>query len=235
MHGKARLVVVFSALFLTMCRQFAAPISTIDGMSCRAYTAYFVQGLGTSKGLECYYTCPDEIVGPLNFEVDPALQATKGDLDRLYCGIAPQWTATAVSTSTVRPPTVSPTSSASPIPAASATSPASPTAEPGLAPPASLLTGRVTMCDTGAALISFRMIEPPADLTGKTLTAQIGEQERDCSINPTNTSLVTCTLPAGVTFPARVVVRLDDLVVNDFTFDGIGCAELTTPIPTTTP
>jgi hypothetical protein len=235
MHKKARLVVVFSALLITMCRQYAAPVSTIDGMSCRAYTAYFVQGLGTSKGLECYYTCPDEVVGPLNFEIDPALQATKGDLDRTYCGIAPQWTATAVSTGMVLTPTVLPTSTTSPIPTASATSPASPTAEPELTSPATLLTGQVTMCDTGAALISFRMIEPPPDLTGKTLTAQIGEQEGDCYINPTNTSLITCTLPAGVTFPARVVVRLDGPAVNDFTFDGLGCAELTTPVPTTTP
>jgi hypothetical protein len=235
MYGKARLVVVVSALLLTMCRQYAAPVSTIEGMSCRAYTAYFVRGLGTSKGLECYYTCPGEIVGPLNFEIDPALQATKGDLDRIYCGIAPEWTATPVSTGMALTPAVSPPSTSSPIPTASAVSPASPTAEIELTSPAALLTGRVTMCDTGAALISFRMIEPPPDLTGKTLTAQIDDQERDCYINQTNTSLVTCTLPAGVTFPARVVVRLDGLAVNEFTFDGLGCAELTTPVPTTTP
>jgi hypothetical protein len=236
MPGKLKLVVVFSFFFLTMCRGYAAPVSTIDGMSCRAYTAYFEQGFGTSKGLECYYTCPDEIVvGPLDFQADPAYSATKGDLDRLYCGIAPVWTATAVSTNIAMTTTASPISSASPIPTASATSPASPTAETSLTSQAPLFTGSVTMCDTGAALISFRLIEPPPDLTGKTLTAQIDEQESICAINPTNPSLMTCTLPTNMTFPARVVVSLDGLVVNDFTFDGIGCAELTTPIPTTTP
>ena len=91
------------------------------------------------------------------------------------------------------------------------------------------------MCDTGAALISFRMIEPVSDLTGKTLSTQIDAQESTCFINPTNPSLMTCTIPADVTFPASVVVSLDGLVVNDFIFDGIGCAELTTPMPTTTP
>lgn len=235
MHRKLKLAVVFSALLLPMCRAYAAPVSTIDGLSCRAYRAYFEEGLSTSKGLECYYTCPDETVGPLNFEADPSLSATKGDLDRIYCGIAPEWTATAISTDIALTPTVSPSSTASPIPTASATSPASPTAETELTSQAALLTGRVTMCDTGSALISFRMIEPPPDLTGKTLTTQIGEQESNCYINPTNTSLMTCTMPADVTFPARVVVSLDDLVVNDFTFDGIGCAQLTTPMPTTTP
>src|SRR5215216_266121 len=234
MQKKLKLV-VFSAFLLTMCREYAAPVSTIDGMSCRAYTAYLEEGLRTSKGLECYYTCPYEIVGPLNFMADPALSATKEDLDREYCGIAPEWTATPVSTSIALTPTVSLTSTASPIPTASATSPASPTAELVLTSQPSLLTGRVTMCDTGAALISFRIVDTPPDLIGKTLTTQIDAQESTCYNNPTNPSLMTCTIPADVTFPARVIVSLDGLVVNDFTFDGIGCIQITTPLPTTTP
>jgi hypothetical protein len=99
----------------------------------------------------------------------------------------------------------------------------------------SLLTGRVTMCDTGGNLINFRLAELPPDLTGKTLTAQIAEQESTCYINPTNPSLMTCTLPPGVTFPAQVVVTMDGAVVIDFVYDGLECAQITTPIPTTTP
>jgi hypothetical protein len=91
------------------------------------------------------------------------------------------------------------------------------------------------MCDTGADLVSFRIVQPPPDLTGKTLTVQIAEQESACYVNQTNPSLLTCTIPAGVTFPARVVVNLDGAVVNDFNYDGLYCAELTTPIATTTP
>ena len=84
-------------------------------------------------------------------------------------------------------------------------------------------------------MISFRVVEPPPDLTGKALTAQIAEQESSCYINPTNPSLMTCTIPGGVIFPARVVVSVDGAVANDFIYDGLGCAEITTPVATTTP
>jgi hypothetical protein len=98
-----------------------------------------------------------------------------------------------------------------------------------------LLTGRVLMCDMGANLINFRMVQPSPDLTGKTLTAQIDGMESQCYVNQTNATLLTCTLPTEVTFPLRVVVSLDGAVVNDFTYDGIGCEILTTAVPTTTP
>jgi len=229
---KLFLTLAFSALFLTMCRVYAQsePANSIEGLSCRAYTGYFEQGLGTSNGLECYYECPNGTVGPLDFEEDPSLSASKGDLDRLYCGIAaPQFTPTDSSAS------MSPTPELSPTPAASATAQASPTAEITPTPLPPVLSGRVTMCDTGINLISFRIVEPPPDLTGKTLTVEIADTETTCTVNPTNLSLLTCTIPPLVTFPASVVARLDGAVVNDFTFDGIGCDQLSTPMPTTTP
>lgn len=202
----------FSALLLTMCRTYEqsqpVPSTSIEGLSCRAYTG----------GLECYYECPNGTVGPLDFEADPSLSASKVDLDRLYCGVtAPQFTPT------------DPSASTSPTPAASATAQASPTPLPPV------LSGRVTMCDTGINLISFRIVEPPPDLTGKTLTVEIADIETTCTMNPTNPSLLTCTIPPLVTFPASVVARLDGAVVNDFIFDGIGCGELSTPMPTITP
>jgi len=92
------------------------------------------------------------------------------------------------------------------------------------------------MCDIGTdRLISFRTVQPPPDLTAKTLMVRIAEQETTCTVNPTNPSLLTCAIPAGVTFPAAVVVSLDDAVVNDFIYDGLGCAKLSTPIVTTAP
>lgn len=232
MGKKLRLFVVFSFFLLTtMCRSYSdgIPISAINGLSCRNYTAYFEDGLGTSKGLECYYACPDKTVGPLDFKVDPALSVTKGDLDRMYCGIAPQFTPTALSVS------LSPTPVGSPTLALSPTAQASATAEIPVTAQLPLLTGGVTMCDTGVNLISFRIVQPPPDLTGKTLTAQIAEQESTCYVNPTNPSLMSCTIPTGVTFPARVVVSVDGAVVNDFVYDGLGCAQISTPIATTTP
>jgi len=231
MRKKLKLFIVFSCFLLTMCRRYdeGAPLLTMAGLSCRNYTAYFEHGLSTSKGLECYYACPDKTIGPLDFQVDPALNYTKGDMDRLYCAIEAQPTAT------VSSPSASPTSVASPTVVSSPTPEASPTAEITLTPAAPLLTGKVTMCDTGTKMISFRVIEPAPELTGKTLTAQIADQDSNCYLNPTNPSLMTCTIAPGVTFPARVVLSVDGVVVNDFTYDGLGCAQISTPMPTTTP
>jgi hypothetical protein len=145
---------------------------------------------------------------------------------------------------TVTPATLTPTSVASPSPTSAAASPtpaASETAEPTatpeitLTPQAPLLTGRVTMCDTGANLISFRIRQPPPDLTGQTITAQIADAASTCYVNQTNPSLLTCRIPAGVEFPARVVISIDGAVAQDFTYDGLGCEQLSTPLPTTTP
>lgn len=232
MRKKLKLFVVFASLLVTtMCRSYSdgVPISSIEGLSCRNYTAYFEEGLGISQGLECNYVCPDKTVGPLDFNVDPSLLVTKGDLDRIYCGIEPQFTPTALSASASPTPVESPTLALSPTAQASATPEVATTAQ------SPLLTGSVTMCDTGVNLISFRIAQPPPDLTGKTLTAQIAEQESSCFVNPTNPSLMTCTIPAGVTFPAHVVVSVDGAVANDFVYDGLGCTQISTPVATTTP
>ena len=233
MLRKIKLFLAFPfALLLTMCRFYdeGERVTTINGLSCQGYTNYFGQGAAITKGLECYYECPQEVVGPLDFETDPSLSASKADLDRMLCGItAPQFTPTEPAAS------VSPTPAVSATPIASATAQASPTATISPTAPPSLLTGQTTMCDLGANLINFRMVEPVPDLTDKTVTVEIADIETTCTVNPTNPSLLTCTIPSLVTFPARVVVSLDGAVVNDFTYEGIGCDELTTPMPTTTP
>src|SRR5215211_529241 len=207
MPRKIKLFLAFSAtLLLTMCRFYdeGERVTPINGLSCQAYTDYFEQGLGSSKGLECYYECPQEVVGPLEFEADPSLSTSKEDLDRTLCGVtAPQFTPTEPSASVFPTPILSAT------PAASATAQASPTARMSPTAPPPLLTGEVTNCD-GAT-----------NLTDKTLTVQIAELESTCAVNQVNPSLLTCTIPAAVTFPASVVVSLDGVVVNEFTYDGL--------------
>src|SRR5918996_6149107 len=163
---KPVIVIVFSALLLTMCRFYGqnTAVTPIEGLSCQAYTDYFERGFGASKGLECYYTCPDETVaGPLDFETDPSFSFSKGDLDREFCGVVPQFTPTDPAANASPTPVASPTEAASPTAEASPTPQASPT------PEQPLLTGQTTMCDLGANLINFRMFEPVPDLTDKTL------------------------------------------------------------------
>ncbi|MEO5888338.1 MAG: hypothetical protein ABIQ77_11825 [Anaerolineales bacterium] len=200
------------------------PFKPIDGLSCRGSTA---------NEVVCSYTCPDgETV--VDFDEDPSLSATKGDLDSLYCGVVlPTFTPVATLVASSPTPAETATLQASDAATATATISISPTSGISGSP---LLTGQVTMCDTGSNLISFRIVTPAPDLTGKTVTVVIADQESSsCTVNPTNTSLMTCTLPPAVTFPAQVVVSLDGVVVNDFTHEGIGCTQITTPVVTTTP
>jgi hypothetical protein len=91
------------------------------------------------------------------------------------------------------------------------------------------------MCDLGSRLINFRLVQPPPDLTGKTLEVEIAEQESTCYVNPTNPSLMTCTIPIEVSFPASILVRLDGAVVNEFVYSGLGCSILATPTQTPRP
>ena len=214
---KLKLLLAFSALLLTMCRSSTQVESyrPIDGLTCRS---------GSANEVVCSYTCPNGET--VDFDTDPSFSATKGDLDRLYCGIVPPTFTPA--------PTLVPSS---PTPAETPTLQASATATISISPTSGspLFTGQVTMCDTGSNLISFRIVTPAPDLTGKTLTVVIADQESSCAVNPTNPSLMTCTIPPSVTFPAQVVVSLDGAVVNDFIHDGIGCTQITTPAATTTP
>lgn len=217
----------FSALLLTMCRFYddAERVTPINGLSCQGYTDYFGEGSVISNGLECYYACPTGVAGPFDFEADPSLTTSKGDLDRTLCGITSQFTPTESLASTPPTPILSPT------PAASAAAQASPTARITSTAQSPLLTGAVTMCEGATDLISFRILQPPPDLTDKDVTAQIAGLESTCAVNPVNPSLLTCTIPELVTFPAEIVVTLDGVVVNEFTFDGLGCIGVDTPTP----
>jgi hypothetical protein len=85
------------------------------------------------------------------------------------------------------------------------------------------------MCDLGGKLINFRILTPSPDLTEDTLEVLIADQQTQCYVNSVNPALLTCSLPNDISFPARVVVRLDGVVVNDFTYSGVGCGILTTP------
>ena len=166
-------------------------------------------------------TCPQEVVGPLDFESDPSSSTSKADLDRTLCGITDSQL-----TPTELPATVSPT------PTASATAQPSPTATITSTAPPPLLTGEVTNCDGALHLISFRIAQPAPDLTDAVLTVQIADRESTCAVNEVNPSLLTCTIPRTMTFPATVVVSVDGALVNEFDYDGQRCINIQPPIPT---
>jgi hypothetical protein len=218
MGRKIKLFFAFSALLLTVCKCYddRGAVTSTNGLSCENYTDYGFSAWGGEGRAECFYICPDgtvrqpDIPGKLSAS-SPLYSASKADLDSQFCPGVPQ------PTPTQPPASPPPTLAASPTAQASATAEISPTAPPPL------LTGEVPSCDKSMNLINFRMVEPAPDLTGKTLTVQISDVESTCAVNPLNASLLTCKSPVPLTFPTRVVVRLDGVVINDFTDNGLGC------------
>ena len=233
MHKRVYVLIVFSAFLITMCTTYdqGGPVASVNGLSCQNFTDY---GLMTQEqGAVCFYVCPDGTVSQPEIlekfsRSSPLYSASKEDLDAQFCAIAFQPTSTILpvdtNTASVPTPSTAPTSTREVSP----TPEVSPTAQPPL------LTGSVTLCDEPTGLISFRMVDTALDLTDRVLTVQISEQETTCAVNPVNTSLLTCDLPSPITFPAEIVVSLDGAVVNDFTFDGIGCVLVDTPVPALT-
>jgi hypothetical protein len=227
MHRNIKLLAVLLALLGSMCTVYdqSGAIVAPNGLSCQNRTNYD-NSIEGQVSADCYYLCPDgtgrqlEIEG--EFTVSSSLyDASKEEVDAQFCQGSLL-------------PTPTPSASTDSPPTSQATEPALPSPTFSIAGSA-LLQGEVTMCDTGIRLINFRMLAPAPDLVVEGLEVQIADQPTTCSVNPTNPSVLTCNLPATVTFPARILVRLDGAVANDFIYDGLGCAQIATAFPTTTP
>lgn len=241
MYRIIRLFAIFSTLLLSMCTVYdqSGAIISLNGLSCQNRTDYGF--LGGQQAATCYYRCPDGTIRRPELEGEftdssPLYNASKEEVDAQFCQGVAQPTATQpVPTDLATDaPTDPPTEAAT---AAASTEPVLPSPTTGIIVPTlpPLLGGDVTMCDVAGSLINFRMIEPVTELEGKDLEVEIADLATTCFVNAVNTSLLTCTIPPGVTFPARVFVSLDGATVNDFIYDGQGCAKIATPFPTTTP
>jgi hypothetical protein len=233
MRRKTKFFVLFSVLLLTMCKSYAnQPVTYTNGLSCQNYTDYrFFEWRGEEynfylreEGADCTYTCSDGTVKESNVSgtISALYSSSKENLEAQFCGVA---------ASATPPATASPT----PTRTGSPTRTAPPTATVTLATQVPLLSGTVSMCDLGGKLINFKIADSAPDFTEQKLEVRISERESSCYVNPTNRSLLTCTIPIGVSFPATIVVRLDGAVVNEFVYTGLGCALLTTPTPAPKP
>ena len=231
MPGKTKLFLLFYALLLTMCKSYTSqPVTYTNGLSCQNYANYrFFERRGEQynfylreEGADCTYTCSDGTVRESNVSgtISSLYASSKEELDAQFCGIVASAT---------------PSETASPTPTGSPTQTAPATATATLATQVPLLSGTVSMCDLGGKLINFKIADSAPDFTEKNLEVRISERESSCYVNPTNLSLLTCTIPVGVSFPADIVVRLDGAVVNEFVYTGLGCALLTTPTPALRP
>jgi hypothetical protein len=234
MPGKTKFFLLLSAILLTMCKNYEnEPITYENGLSCRNYVEYrFFQGDGnesrlysTQEGADCVYVCRDESEHQIAISgtASELYGASVDELEAQVCGFVVVPTATPRPTST---PTATPTRRVRPTRTSSPTEAPSATVVVVADP---LLDGTVPMCDLGGKLINFRILTPSPDLTESTLEVLIGDQRTQCNVNSVNPSLLTCSLPNDISFPAHVVVRLDGEVVNDFIYNGVGCGLLTTP------
>lgn len=224
MHRNIKLLIAFSSLLMSMCTIYdqGGAVLAPNGLSCENRTDYVF--FEAKSSATCYYRCPDRTARQWEIEErftasSSLYQASKEEVDNQYCqgSLDPPPTPTP----TPAPPTAVPTRTQAPT--------EEPT--PGFTLPTieiivteqPLLSGDVTMCNRGTRLINFRMIQAAPDLAIEDLEVEIGEQPSTCSVNPNNPSLLSCTLPSGITFPARVLVRMQGTVVNDFTYNGVGC------------
>ena len=240
MHIKLKFFLLVFAFLLTSCRAYAQETTYSNGLTCQNYTDYqfFVQRgeernfIVQEEGANCSYTCPDGTVKESNIPgtISSLYSSSKEELEVQLCGVASQATPEQpLATATVSPTLVS---VLSPTPTSSPTRTVTATVTSTSVP---LLTGLVSMCDLGNNLINFRIVQPPPNLTGKTLELEMDGQDSACYINSTNPSLLTCTIPIGVSFPASILVRLDGAVVNEFVYNGLGCSVFPTRTPTPRP
>ncbi len=105
------------------------------------------------------------------------------------------------------------------VPTATATSTAIPTLA---ATP--LLSGDVTACDRKAGFINFELAAISPLVSESDVVLTINGRQVPCQFAGNDNSLLSCPLPADVTFPAQIHVAVAGSNTDDFSYDGSGCA-----------
>jgi hypothetical protein len=105
-----------------------------------------------------------------------------------------------------------------------------PTTEPTMTPtqPLPILTGDVTYCSAITSTMNLRLDHSfvPSSFNHQ---VTINGDPMVCKVNQSNSTLLTCSYPPSVVFPANIKVSINDIVVNDFTYDGAACVIPATP------
>jgi hypothetical protein len=116
------------------------------------------------------------------------------------------------------------TPTATVVPTATATSTAIPA--PAAAP---LLSGNVTACDRKAGFINFELAAISPLVSESDVVLTINGTQVPCLFAGSDNSLLSCPLPASVTFPAQIHVTVAGASTDDFSYDGSGCATPSQP------
>lgn len=104
------------------------------------------------------------------------------------------------------------------------------TTEPTMTPtpPLAILTGEVTYCNAATYFMNLRFDHSfvPSSFSHQ---VTINGEPMVCKVNESNSSLLLCSYPPSVVFPANIKVSINDIVVNDFMYDGAACVIPATP------
>jgi hypothetical protein len=184
-----------AAVLLISCAPQKAPVQRANGLVCQTHSSSTFAGLNATTETDCTFKCPDGRLLSLPVAVS---SQSKDQLNFLFCGVA--------------------LPAPAPTPAGSS---AGADAVPAAALP--LLNQQVDICDPLKGIMNFVLAQPPQDLSGKKLVVQIQGQEVPCSILPNLPGELSCKLPASISFPAGIIVRVNDQVVNMFPYGGGNC------------
>lgn len=92
-----------------------------------------------------------------------------------------------------------------------------------LSPTLPILSGVVTYCDPVQHVINLPFVngfDPKNFQHQVTMNGVVV----NCMVNLSNSKLLECSLPVPVVFPVVIQVAINGNVVNDFSFNGIGCS-----------
>jgi hypothetical protein len=233
------LILILSALMVTVCRCSLTPTTPVtmnftNGKSakCSKFSEYLTTGwdgiYGTTYSYDCSIPCPDGSTVMVKFEDKATHKKIMGKekfnlaaLQKQYCKKSP---VQAVVTATLIPPLITIPNTATPVLTDSP-----------------LLTEEVTACDLNSGYVNFRMVKSPPNLADKTLVIAINNTNVNCIIPPNNQTIYSCILPKKMDFPATIIVKLDEIEVNNFAVNSNICRadapkkNPNEPIPTPNP
>ena len=214
----SRLILVFTALLVTVCRcsfdrGSPAPIVFEDGstMRCTKYIDYLPNWSAlwnNDSNFDCDLPCPDGSTVPVKELSSPELlkaftengkvpAPVLQDLQKQYC------TAASLAKATITPtlaPTKTPTLTALPP----------------------ILTGEVTACNVPGRYINLRLAQPVFDFSSAIVTININGVSSEC-VETGNPTVMSCTLPQPITFPINIGILINGKPASNFTFDGSYC------------
>jgi len=195
-----RLVLLLTAIVTVMCRCSLPNYTDItvkqtQGEPARCFYEDYWWENGALFGYEttCNINCPNGKIKQVTF---PGPSIPELIITEDYC---------------TTPATAQPSPTATSTPAATVTAPAA---------SAPLLTGDVTACSVKDGYLNFKMVDRSVqgsihvEINGKTVT---------CSVVGTNGRVLSCALPAGVTFPIMIMAAEDLVATDSFSYDGQGC------------